>query len=313
MSQAGRPASAARRLTTFAPVRPISVRLVPVLACVLAAGCAAAAAGPDGSAATRRPAPAASSPAGSAPASRSPGARHSPVRHHARKSLAGKVVGIDPGHNGRNGSDPSFLTHQVFNGRTMEDCDTAGTQTAGGYTESRYTFNVATYLTRDLRKDGARVVLTRHSDHGLGPCVNRRSQIINKAHADVAIDIHADGGPSWGRGFTVLEPVADGPNNHVIASSDRFGRFVHQAFVADTPMRISNYYGHDGYISRTDLAGLNLTTVPKVLIETGNMPNAADAALLTSPRVQRQIARALEYAIIRFLTGRWPPGSAPRQ
>jgi N-acetylmuramoyl-L-alanine amidase len=137
--------------------------------------------------------------------------------------------------------------------------------------------------------------------------------IINNAHADVAIDIHADGGPTWGRGFTVLEPIADGPNNRVIASSDRFGSYVHQAFLADTAMRISNYYGHDGYISRTDLAGLNLTTVPKVLIESGNMPNPADAALLTSPRVQREIARALEAAIIRFLTGRWPPGTGRHQ
>src|SRR6266496_235511 len=52
------------------------------------------------------------------------------------------------------------------------------------------------------------------------------------------------------------------------------------------------------------LAGLNLTTVPKVLIETGNMRNATDAALLTSASGQRRIAQALEAAINRFLTGR---------
>ena len=214
------------------------------------------------------------------------------------------MVGIDPGHNGLNGTDPAFLAHQVFNGRTMEDCNTTGTQTAAGYTEALFNFRVATFLAADLRKDGAAVVMTRHNNHGLGPCVNRRSTMLN--HTDVAIDIHADGGPSWGRGFTVLEPVADGPNNHVIASSLRFGRYVHQAFLAGTPLRASDYYGHDGYIFRNDLAGLNLTTVPKVLIECGNMPNAADAALLTSTRVQREIARALEAAIIRFLTDSWP-------
>ncbi len=125
-------------------------------------------------------------------------------------------------------------------------------------------------------------------------------------HTSVAIDIHADGGPTWGRGFTVLEPVPDGPNDKIIGSSLRFGRYVHRAFLAGTPIRVSNYYGHDGYQRRDDLAGLNLTTVPKVLIECGNMPNAADAALLTTPRVQREIARALEAAILRFLTGRWP-------
>jgi N-acetylmuramoyl-L-alanine amidase len=294
-------------------------RRIPALAAapltgLLAIGCAAstAATGPDGSRAAHgtsaRPDPGSSASTGPGRSQR-PG----PGRSHQPRPLAGKIVGIDPGHNGLNHTDPAFLAHQVFNGRTMEGCDTTGTQTAGGYPESRFTFDVATYLARDLRTAGARVVLTRHNDHGLGPCVNRRSMIINNAHADVAIDIHADGGPTWGRGFTVLEPIADGPNNHVIGSSDRFGSYVHQAFLADTPMRISNYYGHNGYISRNDLAGLNLTTVPKVLIESGNMPNQADAALLTSPRVQREIARALDAAIIRFLTGRWPRGTGRHQ
>ena len=283
------------------------VTIVGVLAAgALLTGCLAApaASGPG-------PSPAGRSHAGDSPAgpdgARSPSARPT-TRPARRKPLAGKVVGIDPGHNGRNGTDPAYLTHQIFNGRSMEDCNTTGTQTAGGYTESLFNWKVATYLTADLRRDGARVVLTRHNNHGIGPCVNKRSWMLN--HTNVAIDIHADGGPTWGRGFTVLEPVADGPNNAVIGSSLRFGRYVRAAFLADTPLRVSNYYGRNGYIFRNDLAGLNLTTVPKVLIECGNMTNGADAALLTSPHVQRQIAWALEAAIIRFLTGRWPSRTA---
>jgi N-acetylmuramoyl-L-alanine amidase len=253
-----------------------------------------------------------SPPGGRSPGSPSPSAsaRTSEPASHG-KPLAGKLVGIDPGHNGRNSSDPAFIDHQIFNGRTMESCNTVGTETAGGYTEARFNFNVATYLAADLRAAGATVVLTRRNNHGVGPCVNKRSTMLN--HTDVAIDIHADGGPATGRGFTVLEPVADGPNDKVIASSVRFGRYVHHAFLADTPFRTSDYYGHDGYRFRDDLAGLNLTTVPKVLIECGNMPNPADAALLTSPRVQREIARALEAAIVRFLTGRWPSGRQAAQ
>jgi N-acetylmuramoyl-L-alanine amidase len=217
--------------------------------------------------------------------------------------LAGKIIGIDPGHNGRNWTDPAFLSKQVWNGREWEDCDTTGTQTAGGYTEARFNFNVAAYLAGYLREDGAKVVLTRTSNHGIGPCVNRRARILDHAHANVSIDIHADYGPSTGRGFTVLEPVADGPNNKVIGSSKRFGRDVHRAMRRRTRMTVSNYYGHNGYISRNDLAGLNLTTMPKVLIECGNMNNRTDARLLTSRRVQRAIARALEAAIISFLAG----------
>jgi N-acetylmuramoyl-L-alanine amidase len=285
--------------------RPFATAAAATLAGLLAAGCAAGGPGAQPTPVSHSKSALPGPGQGARSSSSAPASGSSPGRS-APKPLAGKSVGIDPGHNGLNGTDPAFLAHQVFNGRTMEDCNTTGTQTASGYTESLFNFRVATFLAADLRRDGAAVVMTRHNNHGLGPCVNRRSTMLN--HTDVAIDIHADGGPSWGRGFTVLEPVADGPNNRVITSSLRFGSYVHQAFLADTPMRVSDYYGHDGYIFRNDLAGLNLTTVPKVLIECGNMPNAADAALLTSTRVQREIARALEAAIIRFLTGRWPRG-----
>ncbi len=44
--------------------------------------------------------------------------------------------------------------------------------------------------------------------------------------------------------------------------------------------------------------------MPKVLIECGNVRNAADAALLVRPAVQRSIAAALTSAIIGFLAGR---------
>jgi N-acetylmuramoyl-L-alanine amidase len=216
--------------------------------------------------------------------------------------LAGKVVGIDPGHNGRNGADPAYIDRMIWNGREMETCDTTGTETDSGYTEARFNFNVAMDLRADLVQQGARVVLTRTSNDGVGPCVTRRAQIINDAHANVAVDIHADGGPPAGRGFTVLEPVADGPNDKVIAASDRFGRDVHEAVQAGTPMPVSDYYGNDGYEPRDDLAGLNLTTVPKILIECGNMRNSTDAQLLVSPTFQKQLAKALATAITHFLT-----------
>jgi N-acetylmuramoyl-L-alanine amidase len=248
--------------------------------------------------------PAASTPAVSADDGGAASASASPLTTAAaKKPLAGKVVGIDPGHNGRNKDDPDYINHLVWNGREWETCDTTGTETDGGYTEARFNFNVATYLRADLQRDGARVVMTRHTNNGVGPCVNRRAWILNDAHADVAIDIHADGAPSWGRGFTVLEPVADGPNDKVIKSSERFGHDVRAALLK-TRMPESDYYGHDGIIFRDDLAGLNLTKVPKILIESGNMRNATDARLLTKTWFQKRLARAFTAAIVAFLTRR---------
>ena len=287
--------------------------LAAALIALLCAGCAGPAAGhvSDG----RTPAsavlgsgtaaPAASASPASSPQSFEPPPGSPPAGQTTpppRRPLAGKVVGIDPGHNGRNGTDPAFLTQQVWNGREYEDCDTTGAVAADGYTEASFTFAVATDLRADLITAGARVVMTRHNNTGIGPCVTTRAQIINRAHANVAIDIHADGGPVSGRGFTVLEPVADGPNDAVIGASRQFGSDVRAALRRDTSMPESDYYGHDGLIQRDDLAGLNLTTVPKVLVECGNLPNPVDASLLARPSFQRRIAAAFAAAIVQFLT-----------
>lgn len=243
-------------------------------------------------------------PAGATAAAFHPRAVVTGATAPASHPLAGKVVGIDPGHNGRNWSDPSYIDRQIWNGREYEDCDTTGTETDGGYTEARFNWNVARYLRRDLVAEGAKVVLTRKSNHGVGPCVNKRSWIINRAHANVAIDIHADGGPPNGRGFAILEPVADGPNNHVIGSSRRFARVLRRDFLAGTHMPESTYDGVHGLEPRDNLAGLNLTKVPKVLIECGNMRNATDARRLVTAGFQRRAAAAMAKAITQFLTRR---------
>ena len=232
-------------------------------------------------------------------------ARASPKAARAAKPLAGKVVGIDPGHNGRNYSDPSFINHTIWNGRESETCDTTGTETDGGYTEAQLQLERrwlpdlgARGRGRQGRPDAA------FNNDGVGPCVTTRAQIIDRARANVAIDIHGDGGPPDGRGFAILLPVADGPNDRVIAPSRRFALDLRARFAAGTGMPDSTYDGVDGLEPRNDLAGLNLTTVPKVLIECGNMRNATDAALLANAGWQRRAASAMARAITEFLRAR---------
>ena len=217
------------------------------------------------------------------------------------RPLAGLVVGIDPGHNGGNFTNQAIIDRKIWNGRAWENCNTTGTATDGGYTEALFNFQVAVSLRADLIAAGARVVMTRASNNGVGPCVNQRAAIMNNAHANAAIAIHADGGPPDGRGFAILEPIADGANNAVIAPSARLGDDIRAALLTGTVMPASDYDGVDGFKARDDLAGRNLTQVPTVLIEVGNMRNATDAGLLTSAPFQQQVARALTTAVIRFL------------
>ena len=282
--------------------RPAALTVAASVASARAPGTTAATATPPARGTTAAtatpPAPARTAATAPAPAPRRP------PRLHYGLALTGKVVGIDPGHNGRNYADPSFLNHLIWNGREQETCDTTGTETDGGYTEARFNWGVATYLAADLRAKGAKVVLTRTSNDGIGPCVDTRAHILDRARANVAIDIHADGGPPGGRGFAVLEPVADGPNDRVIAASRRFGADLLQRYRAVTGMPVSTYDGVGGISYRDDLAGLNLTTVPKALIECANMRNGTDAALLVTSGFQRLAAKAFAEAITQFLIGR---------
>jgi N-acetylmuramoyl-L-alanine amidase len=112
-------------------------------------------------------------------------------------------------------------------------------------------------------------------------------EIINRAHANVAIDIHADGGPA--RRPRLRDPRAGRrrPNDQVIGASS--GSAADAALPAtdhrDAGEHLRRRRRHR--LPRDNLAGLNLTTVPKVLIECGNMRNATDAALLVPPSFQR--------------------------
>jgi N-acetylmuramoyl-L-alanine amidase len=133
--------------------------------------------------------------------------------------------------------------------------------------------------------------------------VTDRAATGNNAHANAAVSIHADGGPAGGRGFAILEPVADGPNNAIIGSSQKLGIDIRNAFLAGAAVPVSSYDGVNGIQPRSDLGGTNLSTVPKVFIECANMRNATDAALIVSPAWQAKAAQAIATGLTTFLTG----------
>jgi N-acetylmuramoyl-L-alanine amidase len=258
--------------------------------------------GSSGPSADRSAAPAATGSYPAAPMLRAaPGGGPGTFGPTATGPLTGKVVAVDPGHNGGNFAAAATINAMIWNGRENETCDTTGAQTNGGYLEALFNWNVSRYLTADLRAEGATVVLTRTSNTGVGPCVTERARIGNDAHANAAVSVHADGGPSWGRGFALLAPMADGPNNAIIGASFVLADDLRAAFAAGTGEPVSNYDGIDGIQPRDNLAGTNLSTVPKVFIECANMRNAADAALVTSPAWQAGAARAIAAGLTVFL------------
>jgi N-acetylmuramoyl-L-alanine amidase len=219
--------------------------------------------------------------------------------------LAGRTITVDPGHNGGNFTHSSEIARPVPDGNGTKECDTTGTAAPDGYRETDFNWSVGRRLRVLLEAAGAKVVMTRSSNTGVGPCVNERAAIGNRAHSDVSISIHADGGPTGGSGFAVLIPAAipGGGDRAILAPSRRFGIDLRGALIG-IGLHTSTYDGQDGLAPRTDLGGLNLSRVPKVFVEVANMQNHADEAPMETAGYRQRVARALLAGIERFLPSR---------
>lgn len=217
-------------------------------------------------------------------------------------SLDGATIAVDPGHNGGNATHLSEINKQVPAGGFRKECDTTGTATSDqALSEASFTWDVAKRLKRLLQEKGAKVVLTRKNNTGVGPCINKRAEIGNRAKADVAISIHGDGGPPEGRGFHVIRPgLVRGYTDEIVTPSKRLALQV-RAALDEAGLKRSDYRGRAGLDARKDLGGLNLSKIPKVLTELGNMENASDARMMKRAKWREHVARALRSGIAEYL------------
>ncbi|WP_243722690.1 N-acetylmuramoyl-L-alanine amidase [Actinomadura sp. 7K507] len=218
-------------------------------------------------------------------------------------ALDGKVIVIDPGHNGGNADHPDEINKQVKIGNGSKACDTTGTSSNDGYPEHAFTWDVSKRLAKLLQAEGAKVTLTRKNDKGVGPCITERAAIANRLKADAAVSIHADGNArASAHGFHIIEPVAIPRNADMVPGSHELGKALRDAYRDGTGMPYSNYLGEDGRDRRNDLGGLNMSKVPKVFIECGNMRNKGDAAKFADKSFRQRIAESLTEGFKTYLS-----------
>lgn len=222
--------------------------------------------------------------------------------------LAGRTVVIDPGHNPGNFDHPREINRLVDIGTNRKECDTTGTSTNSGYTEAQFTLDVSHRLRTLLQRQGATVTLTQDADRPFGPCIDERARIGNAAKADAVVSLHADGSGTGNRGFHVILPalVKDGAadTTRIVAPSRALGQRVAREFALATGSAPANYVGGGtGLDVRKDLGGLNLSTVPKVFIECGNMRDPKDAALLTDAAWRQKAAQGIAAGVSTYLRG----------
>lgn len=214
--------------------------------------------------------------------------------------LDGKLIVIDPGHqigNSRHGSQIRQLV-PAGNG-TKKACNTTGTATNDGYAEATFNFGVGSELKTKLEALGATVMMTRDSDDtgSWGPCVDVRGGMGNKKNADAKISIHGDGSGASHHGFHIIVSTA----NDWREQSTRLAEAARDALEAEGFAR-SNYIGGGTALSlRADIATNNLSEMPTIMAELGNMRNDADAAVMKSAEGQQRFASALAAATEAFL------------
>ncbi len=218
--------------------------------------------------------------------------------------LAGRTVVIDAGHQLGNHNFPEKVNALVPAGGFAKACNTTGTATNGGFPEATFAIRVARILQARLERAGARVIMTRSTNRQdrWGPCVNVRGRAGNKADADLKISIHGDGNVGGGPGFHVIAPTDRKPWTHdVFKPSRRLATTVRRA-MKRAGLPVASYVaGGDGLDFRSDLGTLNLSDVPVVLVECGNMRAAKDARRMTRRRGRVVYAQALNRAVRRYL------------
>ena len=217
--------------------------------------------------------------------------------HAAPPNVAGKIVFLDPGHNGANDAS---ISRQVPTGRGgTKDCQASGTSTEDGYAEHTFAWDTTLRIRQALSALGVRTAMSRGDDTGLGPCVDERAALANAVTPNAVVSIHADGGPPTGRGFHVL--YSSPPLNAAQAGpSVQFAKVMRDT-LAGSGIPPATYIGSSGLNPRADIAGLNLAQYPSILVELGNMKNPVDSALMKAEEGRQRYAEAVVRGIVAFL------------
>jgi N-acetylmuramoyl-L-alanine amidase len=223
------------------------------------------------------------------------------VKTSTAKPLAGLTIAIDPGHQLGNATHPRQINRKVWVG-LWKICNTTGTATNRGYPEATFNFAVALRLRAALQSLGARVVMTRYtnSSRAWGPCINYRGAFGKAQNAVLKVSIHADGAPARDRGFHIITPkLRRGYTDDIYAASRRLGLAMRSGMIAGG-ISLSNYISH-GWSVRGDQGTLNMSDIPTIIVETGNMRNVRDAALEVSSAGRQRYALALLRGIRLYL------------
>jgi N-acetylmuramoyl-L-alanine amidase len=173
------------------------------------------------------------------------------------------VVVIDPGHGGR---DPGAIG-------------------IGGLREKDINIVVSNRVQQRLREAGLAVLMTRSSDQWVD--LDPRAEYANRAGADVFVSIHANA-------INMSRPDVNGLETYYYATGQRLAQSIHNSVLRSTDLG-------DRGVRQARFYVLRHTDMPAVLVETGFLTGATDAARFRNPDAVNQIGDAIARGVLDYL------------
>lgn len=186
-----------------------------------------------------------------------------------KDTLQGRSIVLDAGHGG---FDPGAIGQS-------------------GVYESTLNLAVAQYLQTDLEALGAKVIMTRTGDDGLGTTqqesLAERRRIIEQSGSDIVVSIHMnhfDEDPSVCGPLVLFMPGSD--KGHMLAES--------------VQKRLNTALTESGSARSESLYVLKSGNQPCILVECGYLSNAHDERLLQKRDHQQTVAQAICDGIVQY-------------
>jgi len=213
------------------------------------------------------------------------------------------IICIDPGHQRKGDNSKEPIGPGAKQMKAKVSSGTRGVKTKKP--EYELNLEISLKLKTELEQRGYEVVMTRES-HDVNISNKERSEIANKAHADLFIRIHADGSDSpKAEGFSVLYPDRKNPYTKKIYDASKLASERIEREMKDSMKTKSR-----GVVPRADLTGFNWSQVPVTLVEVGFLTSPNEDKRLSQPAYQDKIVQGIANGVDSYASSAKEKSSA---